>query len=72
LVDHMIKLAEEGWAYPKPSALEQSSDRRDGTSPLFHGDPETGVIVFYVEGFKKGEGRSFVLAASQCPKLSSS
>ena len=31
-------------------------------------DDRTKVIVFYVEGFGKDEGRRFVLAASRCPK----
>jgi acetyltransferase len=34
----------------------------------FARDPETGVIVFYVEGFGKNEGRAFVQAASRCAK----
>jgi acyl-CoA synthetase (NDP forming) len=31
-------------------------------------DPGTKVITFYVEGFAKGEGRDFVLAAARCRK----
>jgi acetyltransferase len=69
LVDHMIKLAEEGVGLSK--AVSIGNKALIGEMELlryFTEDPETGEIVFYVEGFKRGEGRSFVLAASQCPK----
>jgi acetyltransferase len=65
----MIKLAEEGVGLSK--AVSIGNKALIGEMELlryFTDDPETDVIVFYVEGFKKGEGRSFVLAASQCPK----
>lgn len=69
LVDHMIKFAAEGVGLSK--AVSIGNKALIGEMELlryFTGDPETGVIVFYVEGFKKGEGRSFVTAASQSPK----
>ena len=69
LVDHMIKFAAEGVGLSK--AVSIGNKALIGEMELlryFTGDPETDVIVFYVEGFKKGEGRSFVQAASQCPK----
>ncbi|MBN2040950.1 MAG: CoA-binding protein [Spirochaetes bacterium] len=31
-------------------------------------DPDTKVIVFYIEGFGKNEGRAFVEAVNKCPK----
>jgi len=69
LVDHMIKFAEEGVGLSK--AVSIGNKALMGEMEFLHyfaGDPETDVIVFYVEGFRKNEGRSFVLAASQCPK----
>jgi len=69
LVDHMIKFAGEGVGLSM--AVSIGNKALIGEMELldyFSGDPETGVIVFYVEGFKKNEGRAFVLAASRCPK----
>jgi acetyltransferase len=69
LVDHMIKFAGEGVGLSK--AVSIGNKALIGEMELLHyfaGDRETEVIVFYVEGFNKGEGRSFVIAASQCPK----
>jgi acetyltransferase len=69
LVDYMIKFAEEGVGLSK--AVSIGNKALIGEMELLHyftGDPETSVIVFYVEGFRKKEGRSFVLECSQCPK----
>lgn len=69
LVDHMIKFAGEGVGLSM--AVSIGNKALIGEMELlnyFANDPETDVIVFYVEGFRQNEGREFVLAAGQCPK----
>ena len=69
LVDHMIKFAGEGVGLSKGvsvgnKALIGEIEMLD----YFINDPETEVIVFYVEGFGKDEGRKFVTTAARCDK----
>jgi acetyltransferase len=69
LVDHMIKLAEEGVGLSM--AISIGNKALIGELELlnyFANDSETEVIAFYIEGFGKNEGREFVLRAGQCPK----
>ena len=69
LVDQMIKFTEEEVGLSVAvsignKALIKENDLLD----YLAGDANTKVIVFYVEGFGKNEGRQFVLAANRCPK----
>ena len=69
LVDHMIKFAEEGVGLS--IGISIGNKALIGEMDLLHyfaTDPETDVIAFYIEGFDRGEGREFVLAAGGCPK----
>jgi acetyltransferase len=69
LVDHMIKLAEEGVGISK--AVSIGNKALIGELELldyFADDPETSVVAFYVEGFGENEGREFVLRAGQTSK----
>jgi acetyltransferase len=69
LVDQMIKFTEEEVGISLAvsignKALVRELDLLDCLAE----DSRTKVIVFYVEGFGKNEGRQFVLAAGRCPK----
>jgi acyl-CoA synthetase (NDP forming) len=69
LIDQMVKFAEEGIGV----SLAVSIGNKAFVNELhllkyLEADPKTEVIAFYLEGFGKNEGRSFVLAASRCPK----
>lgn len=69
LVDYMIKFAGEGVGLSMGVSIGNKA--LIGEMELlkyFAEDPETGVLVFYIEGFRKNEGRAFVLGASGCPK----
>lgn len=69
LVDQMVKLAEEGVGLS--IAVSIGNKALIGEIELldyFANDPETNVIAFYVEGFKEGEGRAFVMKAGQIQK----
>jgi acetate---CoA ligase (ADP-forming) len=69
LVDHMIKFVGEGIGVSIGVSIGNKALIREvDLIRYFSEDPETKVIVFYVEGFKEKEGRAFVLAADQCPK----
>jgi acyl-CoA synthetase (NDP forming) len=69
LVDHMIKFTGEGVGVSKAVSIGNKGMIREMEMlDYFVQDPETGVIIFYVEGFGKNEGREFVSAAGQCPK----
>jgi acyl-CoA synthetase (NDP forming) len=69
LVDQMIKFAEEGIGMSLAVSIGNKALIREiDLLEYLSGDPKTNVIAFYVEGFKKNEGREFILAASQCPK----
>lgn len=69
LVDHMVKLAQEGVGLSK--AVSIGNKALIGEVELldyFAEDPETGVVAFYIEGFRRKEGRSFVKKAEECGK----
>ncbi len=69
LVDHMVKLAEEGVGLSK--AVSIGNKALIGEVELldyFANDPETSVVAFYIEGFGKKEGRSFVKKAEEIRK----
>jgi acetyltransferase len=69
LVDHMIKFAEEGVGLSIGISIGNKALIREmDLLRYFTTDPETDVIAFYIEGFDRGEGREFVLAAGKCPK----
>lgn len=69
LVDHMIKFAEEGVGLSIGISIGNKALIREmDLLRYFATDPETDVIAFYIEGFDRGEGREFVLAARGCPK----
>ena len=69
LVDHLIKFTEEGVGLAKAVSIGNKAYIRelDLLNFLAH-DPHTDVIVFYIEGFEKNEGRRFAIAAGKCPK----
>ncbi len=69
LVDHMIKLAEEGVGLSMALSIGNKALIRElELLNYFANDSETNVIAFYIEGFGENEGREFVLKAGQCPK----
>ena len=69
LVDQMIKFAGEGIGMSLAVSIGNKALIREmDLLEYLSRDPKTNVIAFYIEGFKKNEGREFVLAASQCPK----
>lgn len=69
LVDHMIKFAEQGVGMAKAISIGNKAliKERELLAYLIR-DPATRVIAYYIEGFGRGEGREFVLAADRCPK----
>jgi acetyltransferase len=69
LVDYMVKLAGEGVGISAAVSIGNKALIRElDLLNYFAGDPETGVIAFYIEGFGEKEGREFVLNAGECPK----
>ena len=69
LVDLMIKFYDEGVGLSR--AMSIGNKAVIGEVDLlrhFARDTDTKVIAFYIEGFKKNEGREFVLAAGRCGK----
>jgi len=69
LVDHMIKLAEEGVGLSTAVSIGNKAFIRElELLHYFAHDHETKVIAFYIEGFREKEGREFVLDAGKCPK----
>lgn len=69
LVDHMIKFAQQGVGMSKAISIGNKAfiKEKELLAYLVNG-PTTKVIAYYVEGFGKGEGRDFVLAADFCVK----
>jgi acyl-CoA synthetase (NDP forming) len=69
LVDLMIKFAAEGVGLARAISIGNKAmiKEQDLLAYLAH-DERTKVVTFYVEGFGKDEGRSFVQAAAACPK----
>jgi len=69
LVDQMLKFKEEGIGLSLGVSIGNKAMIREiDLLTYLEDDPATRVIAFYIEGFAKGEGRDFVLAASRCPK----
>jgi len=69
LVDQMVKFAGEGVGMSLAVSIGNKAQTRElDLLQYLVEDPETKVIAFYIEGFGKGEGREFVLAASRSPK----
>jgi acetyltransferase len=69
LVDQMIKFAGEGTGMSRAVSIGNKALLNElDLLRYLEGDPKTGVIAFYIEGFREHEGRDFVLAASTCSK----
>jgi len=69
LVDQMVKFANEGVGLSLGVSIGNKALIREiDLLNYLAKDKNTEVVAFYVEGFKKDEGREFVLAAEQCPK----
>lgn len=69
LIDHLIRFHAEGVGLSLAVSIGNKALIREvDLLAFFAEDPEAKVIAFYVEGFGKGEGREFVLAARECPK----
>jgi acetyltransferase len=69
LVDQMINLSDEGVGLSLAVSVGNKA-LIDEVALLGYlsAHSGTGVIAFYLEGFEKGGGRDFVMAASQCGK----
>jgi acyl-CoA synthetase (NDP forming) len=69
LVDLMVKFAGEGVGLSHAVSIgNKAVIREPDLLDHFAQDPRTAVITFYVEGFARDEGRTFVRAAAACPK----
>jgi acetate---CoA ligase (ADP-forming) len=69
MVDHMVKFTRQGIGISIAVSIGNKALIREiDMLNYLANDPATKVIVFYIEGFEKNEGRKFVLAAEQCPK----
>ena len=69
LVDLMVKFAIEGVGLSHAISIGNKAVIREPDMLNYLGqDSRTKVITFYVEGFGRNEGRSFVRAAVECPK----
>lgn len=69
LVDQMIKFAEQGIGLSRAIGIGNKAVVNElDLLKFFARDEKTDVIVFYLEGFGRGEGREFIQAASRCPK----
>lgn len=69
LVDLMIKFAGEGVGLAHAISIGNKAVIKEQDLLAYLGEEDrTRVISFYVEGFGKEEGRSFVQAAAECPK----
>jgi acetyltransferase len=69
LVDHMTKFADEGIGLSLAISIGNKAFIRElDLLEYFANDTGTDVMAFYVEGFKKNEGREFILSAGRCPK----
>ncbi|MEJ2688459.1 MAG: CoA-binding protein, partial [Deltaproteobacteria bacterium] len=69
LVDLLVKFAGAGIGLSSATSIgNKALLREDHFLNYLARDKNTGVIAFYIEGFQKGEGRSFVQAAARCPK----
>jgi acyl-CoA synthetase (NDP forming) len=69
MVDHMVKFTRQGIGISVLTSIGNKALIREIDMLNYLADePQTKVIVFYIEGFEKSEGRRFVLAAEACPK----
>ena len=69
LVDQMVKFAGQGIGLSCAVGIGNKALIREiDLLEYFLRDDATSVIAFYIEGFNRGEGREFVLAASGSPK----
>lgn len=69
LVDLLVRFAEESIGISSAISIgNKALVREEQLLAYLDGDPSTSVIVFYVEGFGRREGRSFVKAAARCKK----
>ncbi|MDW7773907.1 MAG: CoA-binding protein [Desulfobulbaceae bacterium] len=69
LVDLLIKFHAEGIGLSSAVSIgNKAYVREEHLLDYFAGDPQTGVIALYIEGFARDEGRRFVKAAEKCPK----
>jgi acyl-CoA synthetase (NDP forming) len=69
LVDLLVKLAGEGVGISSAVSIGNKALIRElQLLDFFEADARTRVIVFYVEGFGRNEGRAFVRQAAQCRK----
>lgn len=69
MVDNMVKFTRQGIGISVATSIGNKALIREiDMLNYLATDPETRVIIFYIEGFEKGEGRRFVLAAKECPK----
>jgi acetate---CoA ligase (ADP-forming) len=69
MVDHMVKFAGQGIGMSLGISIGNKALIREiDLLKYLARDRNTKVIVFYIEGFDKNEGRKFVTAARSCPK----
>jgi len=69
MVDSMVKFTRQGIGISTATSIGNKAMIREiDMLNYLADDPETKVIMFYIEGFEKNEGRKFVLAAEACPK----
>ncbi len=69
LVDLLVKFAHEGVGISSAISIGNKAYLRElQLLEFLDKDPRTGVIVFYVEGFARNEGRAFVQRAAKCRK----
>ena len=69
MVDHLVKFTRQGIGISIAVSIGNKALIREiDMLNYLANDPQTKVIVFYIEGFEKNEGRRFILAAKECPK----
>jgi len=69
LVDQMVKFAGEGIGISLAVSIgNKALVRETDLLEYLMQDPQTGVIAFYIEGFKENEGRRFVQLARNSTK----
>ncbi|MCG8619054.1 MAG: CoA-binding protein [Desulfobacterales bacterium] len=69
LVDQMVKFAGQGIGISLGVSIGNKAGLRETDMlAFFEADPDTRVIAFYIEGFDRGEGRTFIRAVEQCNK----
>lgn len=69
MVDNLVKFTRQGIGISTATSIGNKALIREiDMLEYLSGDPQTKVIVLYIEGFEKNEGRRFVLAVEKCPK----